>query len=188
MDGLATFSLFVRTLPNDFQVTSADVDDFASALHRPSAALSALRGMTFTGEVRAVPERRVVFSGEPLLDATAPIAQAQLVETFLLKLWRPRRCGPSWPRQDPGGRLLPPPLGCGVRLDSGDLGALARQVRADPDASGLSDVRIVAGGGLDEYGVDTLIRSGAPIDVHAVGTRVGASADAPYLDSAYKVV
>jgi nicotinate phosphoribosyltransferase len=49
-------------------------------------------------------------------------------------------------------------------------------------------VRIVASGGLDECGVDTLIRSGALIDVFAVGTRVGTSADAPYLDSAYKLV
>ncbi len=56
------------------------------------------------------------------------------------------------------------------------------------DAAGLSEVRIVASGGLDEYRVDDLVRSGAPIDVYAVGTRVGTSADAPYLDSAYKLV
>lgn len=34
-------------------------------------------------------------------------------------------------------------------------------------------MRIVAGGGLDEYGVDRLVRSGTPIDVYAVGTRLG---------------
>ena len=49
-------------------------------------------------------------------------------------------------------------------------------------------MRIIASGGLDEYAVDGLVRAGAPIDVYAVGTRVGVSADAPYLDSAYKMV
>ncbi|GAA2895728.1 hypothetical protein GCM10010524_29860 [Streptomyces mexicanus] len=49
-------------------------------------------------------------------------------------------------------------------------------------------MRIIASGGLDEYQVDDLVRSGTPIDVYAVGTRVGTSADAPYLDSAYKLV
>lgn len=78
--------------------------------------------------------------------------------------------------------------GCAVRLDSGDLGDLARRARAELDRTGLPGVRVVASGGLDEYGVDSLVRSGAPIDVYAVGTRVGTSADAPYLDSAYKLV
>ncbi|MFC4463606.1 nicotinate phosphoribosyltransferase [Streptomyces xiangluensis] len=78
--------------------------------------------------------------------------------------------------------------GSAVRLDSGDLGALAQTARAILDAAGLPDVRIIASGGLDEYAVDELVRSGAPIDVYAVGTRVGVSADAPFLDSAYKMV
>jgi nicotinate phosphoribosyltransferase len=78
--------------------------------------------------------------------------------------------------------------GCGIRLDSGDLGALAVSSRRILDAAGLPEVRIVASGGLDEYAVDELVRAGAPIDVYAVGTRVGVSADAPYLDSAYKLV
>jgi nicotinate phosphoribosyltransferase len=78
--------------------------------------------------------------------------------------------------------------GSAVRLDSGDLGALAVRARDLLDAAGLPDVRIVASGSLDEYAVDDLVRSGAPIDVYAVGTRVGVSADAPFLDSAYKMV
>jgi nicotinate phosphoribosyltransferase len=78
--------------------------------------------------------------------------------------------------------------GSAVRLDSGDLGALVLRARALRDAAGLPDVRIIASGGLDEYAVDELVRSGAPIDVYAVGTRVGVSADAPFLDSAYKMV
>ncbi|MBO0518182.1 nicotinate phosphoribosyltransferase, partial [Streptomyces beijiangensis] len=70
--------------------------------------------------------------------------------------------------------------GCAVRLDSGGLGILAARARSILDEAGLSDVRISVSGGLDEYAVDDLVRSGAPIDVYAAGTRVGVSADAPY--------
>ncbi|MEU5736632.1 nicotinate phosphoribosyltransferase [Streptomyces tendae] len=300
----ATFSLFVRDLPPErgflvsagiepaldflstFRITSADVEDFASALHRPHADLSPLCGTTFTGEVRAIPEGRVVFAGEPLLEVTAPLAQAQLVETFLLNqvshqtavaskavrsvlaaAGRPvidfslrRTHGTSagmqaartaaltgfagtsnvaaavrwglpasgtmahsyieaFPDEETAFRAfarahrgpvtflvdtydsvrgvrtaarvlrdLGQGPGCAVRLDSGDLDDLARRARAELDRAGLPDVRVVASGGLDEYEVDALTRSGAPIDVYAVGTRVGTSADAPYLDSAYKLV
>jgi nicotinate phosphoribosyltransferase len=52
----------------------------------------------------------------------------------------------------------------------------------------MPGVRIFASGGLDEFEVDRLVRAGAPIDAFGVGTRVGVSADAPYLDSAYKLV
>jgi nicotinate phosphoribosyltransferase len=78
--------------------------------------------------------------------------------------------------------------GCAVRLDSGDLEALARQARGILDRSGLPEVAVIASGGLDEYRIDRLVRADAPIDVYAVGTKVGTSADAPYLDSAYKLV
>jgi nicotinate phosphoribosyltransferase len=78
--------------------------------------------------------------------------------------------------------------GSAVRLDSGALGNLAVRARAILDGAGLPEVRIIASGGLDEYAVDGLVRSGAPIDTYAVGTRVGVSADAPFLDSAYKMV
>lgn len=78
--------------------------------------------------------------------------------------------------------------GCAIRLDSGDLDELSRRSRAILDAAGLTGVQIVASGGLDEYGVDRLVRAGAPIDVYAVGTKVGVAADAPYLDTAYKLV
>lgn len=304
MDRPATFSLFVRDLPPErgflvsagvesaldflagFHVTSADVRDFADALGRPAGDLAALRGLRFPGEVRAVPEGRVVFSGEPLLEVTAPIAQAQLVETYLLNQvshqtgiaskaarcvlaaaghpvidfslrrthgvsaglqaarvgaiagfagtsdvaaavrWGLRASGTmahsyieAFPDEESAFRAFarahPGPVtflvdtydtvrgvrtaarvlrdigrgpGCAVRLDSGDLGELSRRARHVLDAAGLSEVRIVASGGLDEYRVDDLVRSGAPIDVYAVGTRVGTSADAPYLDSAYKLV
>jgi nicotinate phosphoribosyltransferase len=75
-----------------------------------------------------------------------------------------------------------------VRIDSGDLLALSKATRATLDEAGLPDVRIVVSGGLDEWDLDRLVRSGAPIDAFGVGTRVGVSADAPTLDSAYKLV
>jgi nicotinate phosphoribosyltransferase len=75
-----------------------------------------------------------------------------------------------------------------VRLDSGDLAAEARLTRRLLDAAGLRGVRIVVSGGLDEFGIDALVEEGAPVDVFAVGTRVGTSADVPLLDSAYKLV
>ncbi|WP_306185383.1 nicotinate phosphoribosyltransferase [Streptomyces sp. MK5] len=304
MDRAATFSLFVRDLPPErgflvsaglepaldflggFQVSSADVRDFADVLGRPPEELAALDGLRFSGEVRAVPEGRVVFSGEPLLEVTAPIAQAQMAETFLLNQvshqtsvaskaarcvlaaaghpvidfslrrahgvsaglqaarvgaiagfaatsdvaaaarWGLRASGTmahsyieAFPDEESAFRAFarahPGPVtllvdtydtirgvhtaarvlrdldrgpGCAVRLDSGDLEELSRRTRHVLDVAGLPEVRIIASGGLDEYRVDDLVRSGAPIDVYAVGTRVGTSADAPYLDSAYKLV
>ncbi|MEU7916778.1 hypothetical protein [Microbispora bryophytorum] len=81
---------------------------------------------------------------------------------------------------------LPRPLV--VRLDSGDLADLSRQARRMLDEAGLPDAEILAGGGLDEYAIDDLVWQGAPIDIYAVGTKVGVSADAPSLNSAYKLV
>ncbi|KUO10380.1 nicotinate phosphoribosyltransferase [Streptomyces sp. DSM 15324] len=304
MTGPATFSLFVRDLPPrrgfliaaglesaldhlaGFRVGPEDADAFAAALHRPPRDLEPLLGLEFTGRVRAVPEGRVVLAGEPLLEVTAPLPTAQLVETYVLNLLshqtaiasKAARCvlaaaghpvvdfslrrthGPqagfqaarlgalagfagtsnvaaatvlgipavgtmahsyveafaseegafrAFARSHPGPvtllvdtydteegvhlaarvlRDLDRGPGCAVRLDSGDLGDLAARARSILDAAGLPDVRIVASGGLDEYAVDDLVRSGAPIDTYAVGTRVGVSADAPYLDSAYKMV
>ncbi|WP_432062504.1 nicotinate phosphoribosyltransferase [Streptomyces sp. S1] len=304
MRARATFSLFARDLPpgrgflvaaglepaldylSRFRVGRSDVQDFAETLRQPVEDLEPLHGLSFDGEVRAVPEGRIVLAGEPLLEVTAPLPQAQLVETYLLSLLchqtavasKAARCvlaaagrplvdfslrrahGPeagvqaarlcalvgfagtsnvaaarrygiaaagtmahsyveafgseerafrAFARTHPGPvtllvdtydtergvataarvlsdlRLGP---GCGIRLDSGDLGALSRRARAALDGAGLADVRIVASGGLDEYGVDALVREGAPIDAYAVGTKVGTAADAPYLDAAYKLV
>ncbi len=75
-----------------------------------------------------------------------------------------------------------------VRLDSGDLGALAHSARALLDAAGLERVQIFASGGLDEDEVARLMARQAPIDAFGVGTAMGVSADAPSLDMAYKLV
>ena len=75
----------------------------------------------------------------------------------------------------------------GVRLDSGDLAQHARNVRKILDEGGLREVQILASGNLDEYRVQELVRSGAPIDSLAVGTAMTTSSDAPALDCAYKL-
>jgi nicotinate phosphoribosyltransferase len=75
----------------------------------------------------------------------------------------------------------------GVRLDSGDLAAHARAVRAILDAAGLQAVRIFASGGLDEWELARLEAAGAPIDGYGVGTSLTTSSDAPALDCAYKL-
>ncbi|SCK39593.1 nicotinate phosphoribosyltransferase [Streptomyces sp. WMMB 714] len=304
MTGPATFSLYVRDLPPDrgflvaaglepvldhlagFRIGPDDIDAFAAALGRPPRDLVPLLGIAFRGEVRAVPEGSLVFANEPLLEITAPLPVAQLVETYVLNLIshqtaiasKSARCvlaadgrpvvdfslrrthGPpagfdaarlgalvgfagtsnvaaatslglpavgtmahsyveafgseetafrAFSRAHPGpvtylvdtydteegvrtaARVLKSlGLGAGsaVRLDSGDLGALAVRSRRILDAAGLPEVQIVVSGGLDERKVERLVREHAPVDVFAVGTKVGVSADAPYLDSAYKMV
>ena len=75
-----------------------------------------------------------------------------------------------------------------VRLDSGDLLALSRDVRQILNKSGLTDIRIFAIGNLDEYLIYDLISRGAPIDGFGVGTKLDTSEDAPYLECAYKLM
>jgi nicotinate phosphoribosyltransferase len=76
----------------------------------------------------------------------------------------------------------------GVRLDSGDLLSLSREVREILDEAGFPGVRIVVSGGLDEHDVEGLLAMGAPIDAFGIGTRLNVSADAPSLDLVYKLV
>ncbi len=304
MSGPATFSLFVRKLPatRGFLV-AAGLEECLAFLERfgfaadelaylhdelgfDDAAVAAFGRLRFTGDVWAVPEGRAVFAHEPLLEVTAPIAEAQLVETVLLNIVtfqtalasKAARC-----RVAAGGRDLvdfafrrtqgvdaamavartSAMVGFGatsnvaaarryglraagtmahsfieafpderaafrafaedlpgrttflvdtydtiggvlaavsvikelglrdrlaIRLDSGDLAALAAEARRMLDAAGLPNVRIFASGGLDEYVIADLVGRGAPIDAFGVGTKMGTSADAPYLDSAYKLV
>jgi len=76
----------------------------------------------------------------------------------------------------------------GVRLDSGDLATLARDVRSILDEGGCPEVRILASGDLDEHRIAELTAGGAPIDGYGVGTRMGTSEDAPSLGVVYKLV
>src|SRR5437867_2211796 len=102
MDQKATFSLFVRHLPPNrgFLVSAGlepclaflegfgfDDDDLRYLATEPGydeETIERFRSLRFEGDVWAVPEGRIVFADEPLLEVTAPIAVAQLVETFLL--------------------------------------------------------------------------------------------------------
>jgi nicotinate phosphoribosyltransferase len=75
-----------------------------------------------------------------------------------------------------------------VRIDSGDIAALSRSVRRILDAAGHGDIEIFASGDLDEHVIVALLAGGAPIDGFGVGTRLGTSADVPWLPVVYKLV
>jgi nicotinate phosphoribosyltransferase len=76
----------------------------------------------------------------------------------------------------------------GVRIDSGDIPELCREVRGILDQEGFKDVKILVSGGVDEYDIERWVSEGVPIDAFGVGTKLLTSADAPYLDIAYKLV
>ncbi len=75
----------------------------------------------------------------------------------------------------------------GIRLDSGDLAQLSKQVRSILDAGGLKETKIFASGNLDEYSLTQLIAQQAPIDGFGIGTRLAVSEDAPSLECVYKI-
>jgi nicotinate phosphoribosyltransferase len=74
-----------------------------------------------------------------------------------------------------------------VRIDSGDVAALATRVRAILDEGGLADVTIFVSGGLDEHELARLVAVGAPIDGFGVGTSLTTSEDLPALECVYKL-
>ena len=102
MSATATFSLFIRTYPPNraFFVSAGleDVLDYLSNLNFSDQAidylralgifsqefLQYLRGVRFTGSVRAIPEGRLYFADEPAVEVTAPIIEAQLAETYII--------------------------------------------------------------------------------------------------------
>jgi nicotinate phosphoribosyltransferase len=75
----------------------------------------------------------------------------------------------------------------GVRIDSGDIAAEARRVRAILDAGGLAHARILASGGIDADILAEHARAAPPIDAYGIGTALSTSGDAPSLDCAYKL-
>src|SRR5689334_8189258 len=75
----------------------------------------------------------------------------------------------------------------GVRIDSGDLSAMAKKVRGILDAGGLKDVIILVSGGINEDVLQRIIADKAPIDGYGIGVNLDASIDAPSLDCAYKL-
>ena len=73
-----------------------------------------------------------------------------------------------------------------VRIDSGDLPVLARQVRAELDALGASATRIILTGDLDEYSIAAL--GAVPVDGYGVGTSLVTGSGAPTAALVYKLV
>jgi nicotinate phosphoribosyltransferase len=98
----ATFSLFIRSYPpnrgyfvaaglqdvleflEQFTVDSTGIDYLHSCRLFADDFLDLLKSLKFTGDVWAIPEGRLVFTDEPLLEVTAPIIEAQIVETFII--------------------------------------------------------------------------------------------------------
>jgi nicotinate phosphoribosyltransferase len=77
-----------------------------------------------------------------------------------------------------------PQLGA-VRIDSGDLGVLARQVRAQLDGLGATGTQIVVSGDLDEFAIAAL--RAEPVDSYGVGTSLVTGSGAPTAGMVYKL-
>jgi nicotinate phosphoribosyltransferase len=84
-----------------------------------------------------------------------------------------------------GVEIAGPELGA-VRLDSGDLGELAREVRAQLDDLGATRTRIVVTSDLDEYAIAAL--ASAPVDAYGVGTQLVTGSGHPTCGFVYKLV
>ncbi len=305
MNDIAVFEFFVRRLPRNrnflmaagleqvlqflenLRFTGEDLDWVRRSGRFGKDFPDQLAGLRFTGDVHAMPEGTLFFADEPILRVTAPIAQAQLVESRIINLlhfqtlvaskaaravltapgkllvdFGMRRAhgaeaalfaarasyiagfdGTShvlagaefgiptfgtmahsfiethdsealafehFARAQPENvtllidtydteaaahkvaQLAPRLKQAGitvkaVRIDSGDLALHAHNVRRILDAAGLKDIGIFSSGSLDEYALRNLLSQGAPIDGFGVGTSMVTSADAPYLDCAYKL-
>jgi len=302
----ATFSVFIRNYAakRDYFV-AAGLEDVLHELKNscfskndirylqksglfPEQFLEYLKKFRFSGEVFAMPEGTICFPGEPLLEITAPLIEAQLFETFILNTLgfqtmiatKAARCiqaaggrplidfalrrtqgtdaGMKVARSSAiagfqatsnvlAGKVFDIPLSgtmahsyvtafdneqqafsayartfpqnsvflidtydvlegarnavrvglemqrrgdslIGVRLDSGDMADLSCKVRRILDDAHLYDVKIFASSGFDEFKIADVIQKGAKIDAFGVGTKMGVSADSPYLDIVYKMV
>ncbi|MGC0251396.1 nicotinate phosphoribosyltransferase [Pseudactinotalea sp. Z1748] len=73
-----------------------------------------------------------------------------------------------------------------VRLDSGDLGVVAREVRDQLDSLGAPGTKIVVSSDLDEHAIASL--AAAPVDSYGVGTSVVTGSGAPTCGMVYKLV
>lgn len=80
-----------------------------------------------------------------------------------------------------GKRLL------GVRIDSGDLAYLTKEVRKRLDEAGLEDCKIVASNSLDEYSISSILDQGGCIDSFGVGERLITSRSDPVFTGVYKI-
>ena len=106
--------------------------------------------------------------------------------TFLVDTYDTERRASAPPSRWHGGCGCPARWACG--WTPATLPRWRDRARRLLDDAGLPDARIFASGGLDEHAIAALVADQAPIDAYGVGTKMGVSADAPYLDSAYKLV
>lgn len=119
------------------------------------------------------------------LDAFAssfPHGTTLLIDTYDTVQGAKRACGVAQRLEERGGSLG------GVRIDSGDLDALAGEVRDRLDAAGLDEVSVFASGGLDEARIKGLVEGGAPVDGFGVGSRLVTGLGGVTLDLVYKLV
>ena len=104
MSGEATFSLFIRDYPADrsyfvaagldnllqilpdFRFSDESLRYLASLGKFSSELIEYLRHFRFTGSIRAIPEGRIFFAQEPILEVTAPIIEAQVIETLVINV------------------------------------------------------------------------------------------------------
>jgi nicotinate phosphoribosyltransferase len=104
MNDCAVFEFFVRKLPRgrnfliaagleqvlefleNLRFTEDELEWLRSARHFPGEFVDELRNLRFTGDVHAMPEGTIFFPHEPILRVTAPLPEAQLVETRIINL------------------------------------------------------------------------------------------------------
>ncbi len=75
----------------------------------------------------------------------------------------------------------------GIRLDSGDLAHLSKQIRVMLDEAGFPNAKIVASNDLDEHKIASLEAQGARIDIYGVGTQLLTAGKQPALGGVYKL-
>jgi nicotinate phosphoribosyltransferase len=121
--------------------------------------------MSFETETEAFRELQHLLGGRTvqLIDTYDPIEGAHIAARLGKPLW-------------------------GVRIDSGDLLPLSREVRRILDNAGLHRTKIMASGDLDESKIAAIVNAGAPVDAFGVGTELATSGDAPSMGTIYKLV
>lgn len=115
--------------------------------------------------------------------AVYPDATVFLVDTYdVLKSGIPNAIRVAKEILEPQGKRLK-----GVRLDSGDLAYLSKQVRKHLDQAGLTDCHIIASNSLDEYTINSIINQGGRIDSFGVGERMITAKSDPVFGAVYKI-
>lgn len=84
--------------------------------------------------------------------------------------------------------LVPKGLSGGVRIDSGDLAYLSKEVRKILDENGFTDAKIVASNSIDEFKIESLLSQGAKIDSFGIGERLITAKSDPVFGGVYKLV